>query len=77
MVTLAAVLLPRAQVPLRVMTTDWPAFTPVVVPVQTPVNPEAKVTGGDAGTVNPAANATVMVLPVDRAPDADVVKPTV
>jgi hypothetical protein len=48
-----------------------------VVAVQVPVNPDAKVTGGEAERVNVGKNVAEMVFPEARAPEAEVVKPTV
>jgi hypothetical protein len=41
------------------------------------VNPERSETDANAGTPKPGAKVRVMVSPVARAPEADVVKPTV
>src|SRR5438132_1510515 len=78
MVTVAAVLLASAQVPLRAIVTAVPDLVPVVVPVQVPVKPLAKVTVGVAGIPrNAELKVAVMVPPaVSAAPELDV-KPAV
>jgi hypothetical protein len=74
MVTVPAVLLASAQ-ELRVIRTVWTVVVPVVA-VQAPVNPDAYVTVGVAGTVKLELNVTEMVLVAARVPVAEVVKPT-
>src|SRR5438270_381796 len=78
MVTVAAVLLASAQVPLRAIVTAVPDLVPVVVPVQVPVKPLAKVTVGvDGMPVNAELKVTVIVSPVVSAPAELDVKPAV
>ena len=75
MVTVAAALAARAQPAGRVMVTTELVVVPVVA--LQPVNPDAKVIAGVAGTVNELLKVTAMVLPATRAPVAEGVKPTV
>jgi hypothetical protein len=56
------------------MVTTWPAVDPVAVQLE---NPVGSVMVGVAGITKPAANVTVMVLPPDRWPLDDAVKPSV
>ena len=78
-VTVAALEFVSAQVPLMVIVTTWPDVEPVVVPVQVPVNPDAKVTVGDAGITKPDAKVAVTVFAAAplNAPVALLLKPTV
>jgi hypothetical protein len=75
MLSVAAVLSPRASVPCSVMTTTPPAAVAVGVP--DPENPDSKATVGLAGIVNDDGKVTVIVLPVPKAPEALEVNPTV
>jgi hypothetical protein len=76
MVTVAAVLLARTQELVRVMVITWPSVAPFPA-AQVPVKPEAKVTVGVGGRINPGPNWTEMVLGAARAPPAEDVRPTV
>jgi len=76
-VTVADVDAARTHVPLSVMVTTLEELAPVVVPEHVPVKPEAKVTLGDAGTVNADGKAIEMVSPDASWPFPEDLKPTV
>jgi len=74
-VSVAAVLFARAHVaPASVTVTVVPEPEPVAVQLAKPL---PSTTAGVAGTVKPALNASVIVLPAASAPLELVVKPTV
>lgn len=76
-VTVAAVLFARVQLPVSEIVTTLDVVEPVVVPVHVPPKPLAKETLGDAGTVNDDGNVTLTTSPAERAPADEEVKPAV